>query len=54
MVKDENLKFDTVETKKLEDLSHLWVTEGNMVRMISQEEYDKREAAKKEKEKEEL
>ena len=46
MVEDASLKMDQVETRKLEDMSHLWVEEGNMVRMITQEEYDAREAAK--------
>ena len=35
MERDDSLKFEKVETEKLNDLSHLFKTKGNSVYMIT-------------------
>lgn len=40
MEKDDSLKFNKVEEKKLKDVTHLWKKQGNHMYMRSQEEYD--------------
>ena len=52
MEQNNDVKFDTVESEKIQDLSHLFKTEGNSVYMITQEQYDKEQAEKKARRKE--
>jgi len=52
MERDDNIKFDKVETTELKDLSHLFRTKGNQVYMITEEEYAKEQEEKKRKRRE--
>ena len=52
MERDDNIKFDKVETTQLKDLSHLFKTKGNQVYMITEEEYAKEQEEKKRKRRE--
>jgi len=40
MEQDDTLKFNKVEEKPLNDVTHLWKKEGNHMIMRTQEQYD--------------